>query len=50
MRIFPIEFAGGLSLESEWQQVFSGLHDESEYSSRSQQCCSQFVFDSSMDI
>ena len=27
------------SLESEWQQVFSGHQNSSQYSSRSQQCC-----------
>ena len=38
--IIPWEFftsaiAGGLSLESEWQQVSSGLQNSSQYSNRS---------------
>ena len=41
--ITPCEFytpvlADGLSQESEWQQVSSGLQDSSQYSSQSQQC------------
>ena len=31
---FTSELVGGLSLESEWQQVFFGLQDSSEYSWR----------------
>ena len=30
----------GFSLEFEWQQVSSGLQDSSQYSGRSQKCCS----------
>ena len=42
--IIPVEFftsvlADGFSLESEWQQVSSGLQDSSQYSACSQQCC-----------
>ena len=35
---FTSALADGLSLESEWQQVFSSLQDSSQYSGRSQQC------------
>ena len=40
----PVEFftsvlAAGFSLESEWQQVSSGLQNWSQDSGRSQQCC-----------
>ena len=43
--ITPCEFftttlADGLSLESEWQQISSGLQDSSQYYDRPQQCCS----------
>ena len=34
--VFPSALADGLSLESEWQQVSSGLQDSSEYSGRLQ--------------
>ena len=37
---FPTALTNGLSLESEWQQVSSSLQDSSQYSDRSQQCCS----------
>ena len=33
---FKSTLADGLSLESEWQQVFSNLQDSSQYSGRSQ--------------
>ena len=36
----PQVLAHGFSLESEWQQVSSSLQDSSQYSDRSQQCCS----------
>ena len=36
---FTSAFADGLSLESEWQ-VSSSIQDSSQYSGRSQQCCS----------
>ena len=39
-----------LSLESEWQQISSGLQDSSQYSSRSHQCCSEEYLDSSSDF
>ena len=34
-KFFTPMLAGGLSLESEWQQVLSGLRDFSQYSSQS---------------
>ena len=37
---FTPVLADVFSLEFEWQQVFSSLHDSSQYSGRSQQCCS----------
>ena len=37
---FTSALADGLSLEFEWQQVSSNIQDSSEYSGRSQQCCS----------
>ena len=37
---FISAFADGLSLEFEWQQVSSSIQDSSQYSDRSQQCCS----------
>ena len=33
--IFTQTSVGGHSVESEWEQVFSGLHNFSQYSSRS---------------
>ena len=42
--------AGGLSLESEWQQVSSGLQDSSQYSGWSQQCFSLDDLDSLSDF
>ena len=38
--IFTSTLADGLSQEFEWQQVYLSLQDTSQYSSRSQQCCS----------
>ena len=35
IKCFPPVLAGGLSLETKWQQVFSDLHFSSEYSSLS---------------
>ena len=40
MRGFTSALADGLSLVFEWQQVSSSLQDSSQYSGRSQQCCS----------
>ena len=37
---FTLAVADGFPLESEWQQVSSSLEDFSQYSGRSQQCCS----------
>ena len=45
---FTPELADGLSLESEWQQVSSGLQGVAQYSSKSQQCCSLDGLDSSL--
>ena len=44
---FKPALADGLSLESEWQQISSGLRDSSQYS---QQCFNQDGFDSSSDF
>ena len=44
---FTPALADGLSLESKWQQVSSGLPDTSQYYGRFQQCCSQDRLDSS---
>ena len=41
---------GGLTQESEWQQVSSGFQDSVEYSCRSQQCCGLYGLDSSSDF
>ena len=38
---FAPTLTGGFYLESEWQQVSSGLQDSFGYSGRSQQCCSR---------
>ena len=40
LEFFTSAYADGLLLEFEWQQVSSSLHDSSQYSGRSQQCCS----------
>ena len=40
LEFFTSALADGLSLEFEWQQVSSSLHDSTQYSGRSQQCCS----------
>ena len=45
----PPALVGGLSLESEWQQVSSSLQDFSRYSNRSKQCCGLDDLDSSSD-
>ena len=37
---FPAALTDGLSVEFEWQEVSSSLQDPSQYSSRSQYCCS----------
>ena len=37
---FSPAIVGGFLLEIEWQQVSSSLQDSSQYSGRSQQCCS----------
>ena len=37
---FFTTLADSFSLESEWQQVSSSFQDSSQYSDRSQQCCS----------
>ena len=42
--------ADGLSLEFEWQQVYSSLPDSSQYSGRSQQCWSLDGLHSSTDF
>ena len=44
---FTPALAGGLSLESERQQITSGLLDSSRYSDRSYQCCKLNGLDSS---
>ena len=40
MKVFHTSVADGFSLASEWQQASSSLQDSSQYSGRSQQCCS----------
>ena len=50
LEFFTPAFVGGLSQESEWQQVSSGVQDSPEYSHRSQQCCSLNSLDSSTDF
>ena len=47
---FRAAYIGLLSLESKWQQVSSGLHDSSQYSDRSQQCCNLNGLNSSSDF
>ena len=39
LQVFPTSVTCWFSLESEWQQVSSGLYDSSQYSGQSQQCC-----------
>ena len=48
--IFKSALADGLLLESEWQQVTSGLQDSGQYSVRSQQCCGLNSLDSFSDF
>ena len=48
-KFFALTLAGGLSRESDWQQV-SGLQDSSHYSGYSQQCCNLDGLDSSSDF
>ena len=40
LEFFTLALADGLSLEFEWQQVYSSLQDSSKYSGCSQQSCS----------
>ena len=40
----------GLSQGPEWHQVFLVLRDSSEYSTRFQQCCGLYSFDSTFDF
>ena len=47
---FTPALTGGLSLESKWQQTYSGLLDSSQYSGRSQQCCSLNGLHSSFNV
>ena len=46
---FSPALADGLSLDSEWQQVSSGLQDSSQYSGWSQKCCTLDSLGSSSD-
>ena len=48
--IFAPAVIGGLSLESGWEQISSGLQDSPEYSSRTLQCCGLDDLDSSSDF
>ena len=48
--LFVPTLADGLSVNSKWQQVSSGVQDSSEYSDRSQQCCNLDDLDSSSDF
>ena len=50
VEFFIFAVADDLLLESEREQVFSDLQDSSQYSRRSQQCCSLDDLDSSSDI
>ena len=47
---FKPGLASGNSLESEWQQVSSGIQDSSQYFGRPQQCCSFDDHGSSFDF
>ena len=47
---FPPVFAGGISLESEYQQISSDFQDSFVYSSRSKQCCCLDCLESSSDF
>ena len=46
---FALSLADGLTLESKWQQVSSGLQDSSQYPVRSQKCCNLDGLDSFSD-
>ena len=46
----PLVLTGGLSLESEWQQVSSSFQDSSQYSYLSQWCSGLYGIDSSSDF
>ena len=50
LECFTPALADGLSLESEWLQVSSGLQDSSQYSDRPQQCYSLYGLGSSFDF
>ena len=43
-------FSPHRSLKSYWQQISTALQDSSQYSDRSQQCCSLDGLDSSSDF
>ena len=47
---FTPALTGGLSLKSEWQQVFSSLQDSSQYSCWSWSYCSLYNLNSSSDF
>ena len=49
-KFFTPVLAGDLSLESEWQQVSSSVHDSSQYPGQSQQYCDLDGLDSSSDF
>ena len=49
-KFFILALAGGLLLETEWEQVSSGFEDSFQYSDWCQQCCSLNVFDSPTDF
>ena len=47
---FSLALTDGHSLESRWQQAFSGLQDSSRYSGQSLQCCRLDGLDSSSKL
>ena len=49
-KFFTLALVGGLSLESEWHQVFSSLPDSTQYSDLSQHYCSPEGSDFSSDF
>ena len=49
-KFFMPGLPSGLSLEFEWQQVFSGFQNSSQYSGKPQQCCCLDSLDSSSNF
>ena len=50
MSFFKADRAGGFSLKSKWQHVYSDIQDSSKHPSQLQYCCGQDVLNSSSNL